>query len=517
MIRSLAVCGARGLVVLLSLALGHADASAQSPLLSVNGTSATAGQPIDVASADFNQDGIADVAILLAQSGNVDLRIGNGNGGFVPYVVLAGTPAATCIAIDYVNADPIPDVFVGATTGLIQPFVSLAPGVWTAATAIAVGVSVRRMVTADFDQDGRPDLALASVTPTGGSVRVSMASPAGSYATTVLWTAANAINVPGQIAVADLDGDGWLDILVGRNGQGLFLHANDHIGGFSAPATLALTGAAFEDVRVGYVDGDPNPDIVVVLASSTFSPSAMLLYSGDGAGTFTPTGVGLYSGTPGGALKSVAVIDVDRDGSQDLVLGTGGANQFEVFLGAPAGLAPQQVVIPVGFATDRLLAVDADADLDHDVVAIDAAGSRFGIALTTATLARQGLPRIGTTFTLMFDVPADATLGFVLAAASSATPGTTLPDARVIPLVIEVAPGVVDPVFTISTTPGGLGVFSGFQGLLSNQGRATATVNVPNLPSIVGLSIAFAGVTLSPGASLGIATISNAQTVVLAN
>jgi hypothetical protein len=53
-------------------------------------------------------------------------------------------------------------------------------------------------------------------------------------------------------------------------------------------------------------------------------------------------------------------------------------------------------------------------------------------------------------------------------------------------------------------------VFVGYRGSLDSQGRATASLQLPPWPVLVGLRIHTAFVTFSPTAPLGISSISNA-------
>ena len=52
-------------------------------------------------------------------------------------------------------------------------------------------------------------------------------------------------------------------------------------------------------------------------------------------------------------------------------------------------------------------------------------------------------------------------------------------------------------------------IFSGYRGLIDNQGQAKASIHIPNIPAIVGARIHTAFVTLDPQAPLGIRSISN--------
>src|SRR5262245_10267865 len=123
-------------------------------------------------------------------------------------------------------------------------------------------------------------------------------------------------------ALVDLDGDGHLDVAVGRTtGSGIATLLGDGQGGLGAVRESSLAGVRGVDhLAPADIDGDGHADLVG-FTENTDAKSGVVAY-GDGTGgvadnhlMFTGTQLG-GAGTP--ALK-VAVADLDGDGDDDVL------------------------------------------------------------------------------------------------------------------------------------------------------------------------------------------------------
>jgi hypothetical protein len=173
-------------------------------------------------------------------------------------------------------------------------------------------------------------------------------------------------------AVGDLDGDGWLDVLVAWGG-GSFVMMNDGTGQLAfddrrgagdTPLSPAVAAALAD------LDGDGDLDAVL----SGWTGDSELLWN-DGTGHFAVTTI------PGsaGATFASAFGDADGDGDLDLYLSAAASNMTYDLI-----LSGEQVGDP-----NLLFLQDADHDF---LLAPDAlpADTRFGMTLHTAWLDVEG-------------------------------------------------------------------------------------------------------------------------------
>src|SRR2546430_5064256 len=189
-----------------------------------------------------------------------------------------------------------------------------------AAVNYGAGASPYSVVVGDFNGDGVPDLVVAnfgnpySSQTISGSVSVLLGKGDGAFRSAVTYDAGRN---PSSVRAADFNGDGKPDLAI----------ANSVCsgGGPNVSVLLGKDGGTFEaafnyvgvaepsSVGVGDFNGDGKPDLAVAdLGSGTV---AMLLGNGDG--TFQ-AGVGVAAGT---RPEFLAVGDFNGDGKPDLVVG----------------------------------------------------------------------------------------------------------------------------------------------------------------------------------------------------
>ena len=191
-----------------------------------------------------------------------------------------------------------------------------------------VGNSPNGIAIADIDGDGKLDISTAN--QSGGSVSVMLNT---STSGTISFAAASNFSLsfsgPIAIAVRDLDGDGRPDIATANlSGNNMSVLRNTgRVGSISfASAQNTATGTGATDITMGDIDGDGKADIAV--ANQTVGTvSVFLNTSTPGSITFAAkqdqTGL---SGADG-----VIIGDVDGDGKADLVSANYNDNNISVF------------------------------------------------------------------------------------------------------------------------------------------------------------------------------------------
>ena len=170
---------------------------------------------------------------------------------------------------------------------------------------------------------------------------------------------AGATAVRGVVA-ADLDGDCDDDaiVVVDNAPPEVWRREGDH---FVDTMAIPTIGAA-DAVAVADVDRDGDVDVVVGRGA------ALELWRNDGGGSFTFDGAALQASGRLTQVTALALADLDGDGYPELIVGQAG-DPMVAWLGASGSFVPNDALVPpVPLAVERLALVDADGDLDPDLV-----------------------------------------------------------------------------------------------------------------------------------------------------
>ena len=137
---------------------------------------------------------------------------------------------------------------------------------------------------------------------------------------------------PGSVSIADIDGDGALDLVVDDDDNGPFdgdiayVHLGNGDGTFGSAQAFEADELILEGSKsFGDLDGDGALDLV----TTNISANEVSVLLGVGDGTFGPAQEFGVGDTP----RSVAVGDLDGDGALDVVTANGGSDDVYVLLG----------------------------------------------------------------------------------------------------------------------------------------------------------------------------------------
>jgi len=178
---------------------------------------ATGEGPIDVDVADFDGDGVLDVVTCNQSDGTLSLLRGDGTGALLPATSFALGSMPTALVAADLDADGDSDVAVSTfSPDSVLPLLGDGAGGLTGGASTSfVDTTPTRLVAADLDADGNTDLVTAlkgvGSTPVDGFA-VLRGTGGGRFAPPVVHF--QLLENAGALAVADMDDDGGLDVLL---------------------------------------------------------------------------------------------------------------------------------------------------------------------------------------------------------------------------------------------------------------------------------------------------------------
>jgi len=392
--------------------MGNGDGTFDSPVTIDDGVKSVA-----TVAGYFNNDLFIDLAVADRENSQVRIMLGDGTGtGFTTTTYDTGSAGSvvTSVAIGDFNEDSNIDlVFVGEcdqfgnfNTGNVTMVLGNGDGTFQAAQDVATGLQFPFAVkTADFNDDGFDDLVYNLIKADEAAIVVQLGNGNGTFG------AADTIAMPAppiDLAVADIDGDGELDLIATdyqpEVGAALVFRGNGD-GTFQAPIRIPTAAYAFS-VATGYFNGDDSLDIVTthvdnnlsVLLNGTLlladnrniSATATITinvgesdahndFNGDGrsdllwqhtSGTFsewqssgddfTPN---VFVGGVGTDWHSEGSFDFSGDGQADLLWRNDTTGQFTIWNSTGDGFAPNSFV-GGGVSNDWTIAALADFNGD---------------------------------------------------------------------------------------------------------------------------------------------------------
>jgi len=329
---------------------------------------------------DLSGDGKPDV-IACGESNQISVLIGAGDGTFQPYVgMTTSSYGISGVASADATGDGKPDVIVRVGSS-VSIFPGNGDGTFQPRVDIAVTGGSGGLDVGDVNGDGNPDLVVASgADPYGGTAHELTALlgdgsggfPGRSTIETALY--------PADVDIADVDGDGSLDLVAAcSQAQLVALHLGNGDGTFGHDRRYT-TGAEPRAIALGDLDGDSRADLVVVDGGS----ASISVRRGNGDGTF---GVRVDYDYGLATPRALALGDLDGDARADVAVAdpatSGGGGRVTIFSGYSSGLFASTVTYPMGLDLEGIATGDLDGDGDRDLVVTDEQANRASVMINS--------------------------------------------------------------------------------------------------------------------------------------
>ena len=299
----------------LVILLGNGDGTFQKPRFSSLNAAG------DLVSGDFNEDGNLDLAVLqfTAGHGTLTLLFGDGKGGFRkgPSYGVGAYPGLMTAAD--LNGDGHVDVVVadhGPSHGKgdVRVFLGTGKGTLKASGVYKLGGTPVGVAAGDLNGDHFPDLAVTQ--GLNGAVAVFMNDGTGHFGQPAIYSTGELIGDVG-VKIADLRNDGKEDLVIAAQSQGLVVLLNNGNGTFGNYQVYQPNFGGWQP-PVACAIADFNLDGIFDVACTPQIDDAYVFY-GNGDGTFQP-GVQINDAIKNQGGFSIASGDFNNDGAPDLAI-----------------------------------------------------------------------------------------------------------------------------------------------------------------------------------------------------
>jgi hypothetical protein len=261
---------------------------------------------------------------------------------------------------------------VSATVSLVPVACKGALSFSSVGATVTVGNTPRGLAVADFNQDGKLDVA--EMNNGGTTVNVLLGNGTGGLSN----AAGSPITTgtsPWGGAAADVNNDGLVDLIIPNYGSStVSILLGNGSGGFTAAAAVTVSGSP------SYVAaGDFNQDGKLDFAASESVAGAVGVFLGNGSGGFSQA-----TGSPiatGSNPLAIVAADFNGDGILDIASENSGGGSVSILLGNGSGGFTSAPAVGVGSGPGGLAAADFNGDGFVDLVSGNESSANINVLL----------------------------------------------------------------------------------------------------------------------------------------
>lgn len=300
--------------------------------------------PGDTELGDVNHDGFPDLGVLRSDRDQVDIFLGNGQGGFNRG---AGSPFGTSTSVYTrtkpglhlmdINEDGNPDfVTTNGRQSTITTFLGDGQGKFVSGpvTSLDAGQDYYSVAFGDMDGDGHLDAVIATSEIGSGRLVTQRGDGTGVFKD----AAGPPLIMPAEprlAALAHMNGDQYLDAVISHSSNSLDILLNHGNGTFApVPASSYLLETQAFAVVAADVNQDQKVDLVAATVndqSPPFNSSITVLLGADGG--YIPAPGSPFEAEPG--TYNLTVGDINQDGRLDVAASSFESSAVTVLLQLP--------------------------------------------------------------------------------------------------------------------------------------------------------------------------------------
>jgi len=277
----------------------------------------------------------------------------------------------SCIVVADFNHDGKLDLAVtagGSNTDTVAVLLGNGDGTFRKAIYYTVGVGAVWLATADFNRDGNLDLAVASQSDYIG---ILLGNGDGTFQPVIQTPPVQTLET--YVGVGDFDHDGKTDLFaLSQNGVISVLLGN----GDGTFQNAVVTNPTFSVTAIGAGDFNRDGNLDLATAGSFRSGSSVNILLGNGDGTFRQG-----ASYPGGTVPtSIAVADLNGDHKLDLAIANSEGGSVSVLLGNGDGTFQTAAEYPIAFSL-WVAAADLNGDGKLDLAVVNGFAPNTGVTV----------------------------------------------------------------------------------------------------------------------------------------
>lgn len=311
---------------------------------------------------DLDKDGYTDFLVPNEVANDIRVFMNNGQGDYNDFTIFQipnGARPSTNEGADF-NLDGLMDIAVGNSVNkFVTVFLGDGTGNFSSVQNYEADLEVRGLVTIDVNGDGFIDIVTAN--RQGSNITVLTNNGDGSFITSDTIEAGGSGET--TCSAADVNGDGLIDLFVGAlSSREIILLLGDGNGSFIFQTKVSVTGAPWFTCA-----GDMNGDGISDIVSANSSGNVLAVIFCDSLGNFsTPIHF-----TAGSFPLSADLGDVDGDGDLDAVTSNYSSGDFTLYENDGMGILSNIRNLEAGEAGSCSVFHDRDNDGDLDMTGVD--------------------------------------------------------------------------------------------------------------------------------------------------